>query len=139
MDILICKIKYNEKYNELPHQHFVGFYNGECIELYVITSIKSSKRKFIIQNFDSIFILEKSSFNLKLDSYIDCSVCYKLELDNTIDIMRLDNRYINDGILKASIFDKINKLKADNIHKTILIDIEEFKKRNLKCCKMGSN
>lgn len=113
MDIIICKIKYNDKYNELPHQHFVGIYTNEFIDLYVITS-KTYKNNYIKENIEKFYIfnsVEKIEFNLKLESYIDCSVCYRLELDNSIDLTKLDNRYINNNFIKNKINNKILALK----------------------------
>lgn len=137
MDILICKINYNNKYNNLPHQHFVGFMSDNAIDLYVITTIKYSKRRFIAQNKKILYIfpeIEQIECGLKRASYIDCSTCYRLEYNNNISLIKLDNRVIKENI-KLNILSKIEYAKSKNIHKIQNIDLQDFKNLNPRCIK----
>ena len=138
MDILICKLIYpNDPTKTLvAHQHFVGFFDCNSIVLYSISSILGKEYKVFVENSSNplYFLLSgdmKNKCNLRVDSFIDCSKSYRIELDNTINISKLSCRNIPNDI-REKIEERSKIVKKNGKHTEYSIKLSDFVKYNPK-------
>lgn len=140
MDILICRIKYpnDPTGSVLAHQHFVGRYDGGILELYSISSIAGKEYKVYIgdgnpnPNYYLIIGKEQTDCNLRMPSFIDCTKSYILNITANMDISKLSNRNIPEGI-REKIKSKIQEMKNTENHTEYILNTTEFITHNAKC------
>ena len=139
MDIVICRIKYpnDPTGNTNVHQHFIGSFEGSILELYSISSIMGKEYKVYSEegnpNEDYYLIIgdEQLECKLRVPSFIDCTKSYILELNEYVDISRLNVRAIPIEI-REKIVDKISSIKENKKLKRYRIDINDFISINSK-------
>lgn len=140
MDIIVCRIKYpnDPTHNTQAHQHFVGTFDSDSLILYSISSINGKFDRVYDKNGDineDIYVIGGDMFKkckLKWPSFIDCAKSYRLNLDGSFDVKKLDNRTMPQAIVDG-INENIARLKKAGKHIEYFIDEKEFKRLNYKC------
>lgn len=133
MDILICKMQYpnDPTNNNGVHQHFVGFFDGNKLVLYSISSTMGKEYKVFAKDGSynpDYFILDNGyerACGLRASSFIDCTKGYALNLRTGMNISRLSNRPIPNNIRKE-ILNKIEMKKKEGKYIEYIIDINAF-------------
>lgn len=140
MNILICKIKYPNDPNGkvVPHQHFVGYYRENILELYSISSIFGKEYKVYNKKgmpnpkYYLIIGSERTLCALKVPSFIDCTKSYRMDITENMDISKLGHRDIPKEIV-LKIKDKIEEMKRNGKHVQYRISSDDFISYNTAC------
>lgn len=133
MDIIICRMQYpnDPTHNSDAHQHFVGFFDGNKLVLYSISSTLGKEYKVFANDGSynpDYFILDNGyerACGLRASSFIDCTKGYALNLRTGMNISRLSNRPIPSNI-RRKILDKIESKKKEGKYTEYMIDINTF-------------
>lgn len=112
--ILIAKISFpNDPTGKLiAHQMFIADFNTTHIDVYSVSSTLGKERRILNDDGtvkDDYFLIEgynQSSNGFKVPSFIDCTKCYRIQIDSSINISNLSMRNLNSSTV-SEILDKI--------------------------------
>ena len=120
------------------HQHYLCEVNINYIDVYTISSILGKEKRVYDEdtkdNYEIIDANEFAEYGLTTPSFVDCTKQYHISIDDTIDLSQLNIREVKED-LKIRINKRIEKKKAENVHKVYNISASEFKKYNKKVVK----
>jgi len=139
MDIFIARIYYpNDPTRTLvPHQHYLSVYTERTIKFYTVSSVAGKETRLSrdrdsatnISRYEIINSNDISKCGFRTPSFIDCSECFELQSNSTIDISLLSNRSIDPSI-KNRIDKRIQQLIESNKHEIIPISAQSFLSTN---------